>query len=142
MHIAIGLTMVAVTLGIHTFVAGWWLKFVAARVKARKGVWRADPVTVSTVATGSVLLIVHFVEAVLWACVYLLPSVRPKFDGFESALYFSMVSFSTLGYGDITLEGRWRLLGGLEAMVGILAFGISTALLIAVIQRLWSLERS
>jgi hypothetical protein len=54
----------------------------------------------------------------------------------ETALYFSMVTFTTLGYGDITLPSDWRLLSSFEAANGIIMFGWSTAFVAAFIQRL------
>jgi len=54
----------------------------------------------------------------------------------ESALYFSMVTFTTLGYGDVTLSTDWRLLASFEAANGIMMFGWSTTLVAAFIQRL------
>jgi hypothetical protein len=57
---------------------------------------------------------------------------------FEEAVYFSVVTFTTLGYGDITLaDHQWRLLSGAEALNGVLLVGWSTALLFAVVQRCW-----
>ena len=56
---------------------------------------------------------------------------------FEAAIYFSFVTFTTLGYGDLTLSDGWRLLSGIEALNGILLDGWSTAVLFAVVQRIW-----
>ncbi|MEZ5579160.1 MAG: potassium channel family protein [Candidatus Competibacteraceae bacterium] len=79
----------------------------------------------------------HVVEVTLWALTYiLLPG--DQLDTFEKSLYFSVVSFTTLGYGDITLtDSEWRLLSGIEALDGILLVGWSTALLFIVVQRSW-----
>ena len=52
----------------------------------------------------------------------------------EQAVYFSLVTFTTLGYGDITLDAPWRILTGIEALNGVLLLGWSTALTFAVIQ--------
>ena len=56
-----------------------------------------------------------------------------EFDRPEAALYYSAVNFSTLGYGDIVMSERWRLLGPLESFNGILMFGVSTALMTAAV---------
>ena len=59
---------------------------------------------------------------------------------FESALYFSTATFTTLGYGDIVLDGKWRLFGAIEAGNGLILFGWSTAFLLSVTGRLRMLE--
>jgi voltage-gated potassium channel len=53
----------------------------------------------------------------------------------EEAIYFSIVSFTTVGYGDVVLPRNWRILGASEAAAGILIFGWSVALLIILIER-------
>ena len=55
---------------------------------------------------------------------------------FETAFYFSAENYTALGYGDVVLSGQWRLLGPLEAINGLLLFGLSTAVMFAVLNRL------
>jgi ion channel len=76
------------------------------------------------------ILCLHLIQTGLWAAFYL---TRGLFSDFETALYFSMVSFTTVGYGDVLLPSRWRLLGVLEAFSGVLLCGISTAFMFAVV---------
>jgi hypothetical protein len=59
-----------------------------------------------------------------------------QFPAFATALYHSAVNYTTLGYGDIVMSGRWKFLAPLEVTDGILMFGISTAMIITVIQGL------
>jgi Ion channel len=75
-----------------------------------------------------------FLEAALWAGFYVMVDALPRF---EDALYFSLVTFTTLGYGDLTLHGEWRLLAACEAANGILMFGWTTALIVTVGQRVF-----
>ena len=78
--------------------------------------------------TALVLMMLHVVEVLLWALAYLLFLPGDHLDSFEKAAYFSVVTFTTLGYGDITLvEHEWRLLSGIEALDGILLVGWTTA---------------
>jgi hypothetical protein len=58
------------------------------------------------------------------------------FPTLEEAVYFSMVSFTTVGYGDVVVDKGWRILSGFVAINGLLAFGIFTAVLIEVIRSL------
>ncbi|MDC0598820.1 potassium channel family protein [Gammaproteobacteria bacterium] len=81
-----------------------------------------------------VIIGVHTVEAWAWAGVYYFLG---EFTDLANALYFSVVTVTTLGYGDIILSERWQLLASFEAMGGIIFFGASTAFLIGVIQHMF-----
>jgi Ion channel len=69
----------------------------------------------------------------LWAFVFLLCG---EFRDVRTAYYHSAVNFTTLGYGDVLLSPQWRLLGPLEAADGMLLFGVSTAMIFAIIMKL------
>lgn len=86
-----------------------------------------------TMAAVLLLFFAALVEADLWAVVYLAVGAIPNF---ETALYFSTVTLTTLGYGDVVLHGDWRLLASFQAVTGIIVFGWTTALLVELIQRL------
>ncbi len=86
------------------------------------------------------LLLLLFTETIAWSCLYFIFSDVTGFKSFEEALYFSMVTFTTVGYGDVTLQGSWRLLAGIEAMNGILLVGWSSASLYNVIRHLWTTD--
>ena len=58
-------------------------------------------------------------------------------SGVEPALYFSAVTFTTLGYGDVVLDQRWRLLASFEAANGIIMFGWTTAIVVAAVRRVY-----
>ncbi len=74
------------------------------------------------------MLVVLTVEVWLWAVVHF---AIGSFADFETALYFSIVSFSTLGYGDVIPPPQWRIFAALEGINGFLLIGWSTAYLIA-----------
>jgi len=59
-----------------------------------------------------------------------------EFSAFGTAFYHSAVNYTTLGYGDIVMSPSWRLLGPLEGANGMLMFGVTTAIIFAIIQRL------
>lgn len=80
-----------------------------------------------------VALMAHLIEIALWAVVFV---ACGEFLSFGTAYYHSAVNYTTLGYGDLIMSTRWRLLGPLEAASGILMFGVSTAMIFTVIQRL------
>jgi voltage-gated potassium channel len=76
------------------------------------------------------LLLLHLAEAIVWALFLVWIEGLPDL---ETAMYFSLTSYTTVGYGDVLLSPRWRLLGPIEAAVGVLMLGWSTGILIAVI---------
>jgi hypothetical protein len=92
--------------------------------------WRN--VAVMTIVT-LVMATAHLTQIALWALALLLCG---QISGFESAFYCSAQNYTTLSYGDVLLPGQWRLLGPLEAMDGLLFFGLSTAVLFAVMSHL------
>src|SRR5262249_266878 len=82
----------------------------------------------------SVLLLLPLIEAALWACFYVIAGVLPDF---ETALYFSLTSYTTVGYGDVPVPRDWRLLGPSEGAVGILMFGWSTGVMVTAISKVY-----
>ncbi len=54
----------------------------------------------------------------------------------EGALYFSAVTFTTLGYGDVVLQSSWRLLASFQGVNGIIMFGWTTAIIVALVHRI------
>ncbi len=69
----------------------------------------------------------------IWAVAF---RVLGLFDGWEPAVYFAIVSFTTLGFGDIILDEKWRVLSGFAAANGLLMFGLFTAFLVEMIRRI------
>ena len=80
------------------------------------------------------MFLASVVETSVWAAAYLAVGA---IQGIEAALYFSTVTFTTLGYGEIVLNEQWRLLASFAAANGIIMFGWSTAIVIAVVQHLY-----
>lgn len=78
------------------------------------------------------LFAVHSVEIWVYAIFY---DTQHAFTTLEDALYFSVTSYSTIGYGDVVLSHRWRILGAIEGFNGILLLGWSIAFLVAVVGR-------
>jgi hypothetical protein len=84
-------------------------------------------------AVAALMLLAHLVNIALWAFLFCLCG---EFTEFDKAYYHSAVNYSSLGIGDIVMSSRWRLLGPLETVDGIVMFGISTALIFAIMLRL------
>ena len=136
-NLALATLMVGLTVAIH--LGGllgllWVLRNRAHRIRANES--RLVPLGVILfVVLG--LVAIHSVEIWLYAAAFW--AIGAVGD-FETALYFSTVTFTTLGYGDVVLEGNWRLFGAIEAGNGLILFGWSTAFLLSVTSRLRLLE--
>ena len=129
--LALGTLVISLTVVIHTFGLFEITKAVSFLTgRFRMHGHRSRVVAMLSVVFGLFLLLT--VEIWFWALVYLAIGALPDF---EHALYFSTVSFSTVGFGDIIPEHKWRLLGALEAINGFLMIGWSTAYLIAASTR-------
>lgn len=85
----------------------------------------------------SVVVVLHLTETAVWATVYRWWGLFPDY---ETSLYFSMGSYTTIGYGDVVLPQRWRLLGAVEGISGVLLCGLSTAFIFVVLNALIQLR--
>ena len=79
-------------------------------------------------------------EVWMWALLYLYDPLITTLPDLETAFYFSMVTFTTLGYGDVVLTGEWRALASIQAANGVIIFGWTTALIFYFIQRIYKSE--
>jgi hypothetical protein len=128
--LALGLSSVTVLIHILGIVylvlplAGQWQKEAESRTSG------VPVMALSRLVTG--LLMLHVIEVAIWAIAFALLTVLPDF---ETSLYFSLTNYTTVGYGDVLLPREWRLLGPIEAVVGILMLGLSTSFFVATLQR-------
>jgi hypothetical protein len=83
------------------------------------------------------IIVLHITETGIWATFYYNFEL---FKDFESSLYFSLTSYTTIGYGDVLLPERWRLLGAIEGVSGVLLCGVSTAFMFAVISAMFQMR--
>jgi voltage-gated potassium channel len=103
-----------------------WARAHLARAVGRFGPLRS---AVLLVRFTSVIFISHIFQIALWAGFYRWHC----FSSWESAFYFSITSYSTVGYGDLVLPRIWRLLGPVESVAGVLMCGLSVSLLFAIV---------
>ena len=80
------------------------------------------------------LILLHLIEISLWALLY---AWRQAMPDLHAAFYFSAVTYTTTGYGDLVLPEAWRLVGGVEALTGILMCGLSTGFFFAVLNHMY-----
>ncbi|MBV8828587.1 MAG: hypothetical protein JO108_05110 [Acidobacteriaceae bacterium] len=131
--IAVGAIAVLCTIFIHALALGATVNYFRyQRRSGRAGAgFRIDfTIVVSVIAFA---FLAHLIEIALWAELFL---ICGEFQQFGIAFYHSAVNYTTLGYGDIIMTPSWKLLGPLEAADGALMFGVSTAMIFAVIVRL------
>ena len=111
-----------------------WVRRVAARDIHRLGAFHTAALFVGLTTE---IVTLHGLEILLWAGCYRWFCFRY----WESALYFSATSYSTVGYSDVTLPLKWRMLGPLESITGVLMCGVSVSLLFATVTRLIGPQR-
>ena len=80
------------------------------------------------------MILLHLLEVTVWAVFFVTKRAMPDLS---SALYFSAVTYTTTGYGDLVLPKEWRLVGAVEALTGILMCGWSTGFFFAVVGRIF-----
>lgn len=107
-----------------------WLKHCAVLEKER-----FVPLTWILILLAGATILLHMLEISVWALFYFWQGCLPDLD---SAFYFSAVTYTTTGYGDVILPQAWRMVGAVEALTGILMCGWSTGFFFAVVSRIIS----
>jgi hypothetical protein len=131
-RLLVGSALMALCVVIHAAGVVWGLRTFGRLFDTRLRFWRG---------TGLFILIfiwivlLHLTEISVWAAYY---SWRDAIPDPQSALYFSAVTYTTTGYGDIVLPEEWRLLGAIEALTGILMCGWSTGFYFALVNRVYA----
>lgn len=135
--IFVGSLLTIVTIGIHAVGTACWISQMKRVARTSVGKRRRLLPFRLLCTTALLLILLHIVEVLPWSAAYLLAPQIPDVASFEEAMYFATVTFASLGYGDIVITGPWRMLSAIQAMNGLLVFGWSTALLFAVVERIW-----
>ena len=134
-QIALGSVLMVITTSVHAVCTGAILSALRMTHASRWGA-RSAATRVSLISAVVLMLFVAaLLESSIWAAIYLAVGAMPDL---ESALYFSTVTFTTLGYGDLTLDTGWRLLSSFQAANGTIMFGWTTALVMALVHRMAS----
>ena len=131
--ILIAWALVAVTVTVHA--AGFTLLLRSLMKWGGKPPARFWPITWLLIRVAWCLILMHLAEISVWGAFYLWSGCLPDA---ESAFYFSGVTYTTLGYGDLVLPAAWRLLGPLEGLTGILMCGLSAGLFFAEVSRIYT----
>ena len=131
--LALGIAFMILTVVVHSGAMILVMRGLPGRSNKSGPLTRWDEIGEVSAAV-LIMFFATLIEVAIWAIGYLaLGAIEAR----EAAVYFSMVTYTTLGYGDITLNEHWRLLSSIEAANGIIMFGWTTAVVIAVVQRLY-----
>lgn len=133
-----GLPIIVFTVVIH--VIGLGMVRLALR-RANSRIMHPHSRSIFVVVIGCVTFsatVLHAIEAILWASAYRLLGALPDYP---DAILYSLNAITSYGHANLYLERRWELMGALESLNGWLLFGLSTAFLFAVIERMANLDR-
>ena len=93
--------------------------------------------TLLLIMVFAIIILLHLTETAIWAAFYYSWNLFPDF---ETSFYFSLTSYTTIGYGDVVLPQKWRWLGGIEGISGVLLCGLSTAYIFVVLNSLFQIR--
>lgn len=108
------------------------------QVRIARGVRGYAPSAWLLIRIAAWTILLHLLQIVAWATGY---AAGGAMSDFTSAAYFSAVTYTTTGYGDLLLPADWRLVGGVEALTGILMCGLSAGMFFAVFSEIFDLKR-
>ena len=129
-NVLLGLGVMAVCLALQLILVAAALRYYSRREHRLRNPSFVQGLKI-VLGVMTLLVIGNISQVAIWALLFLLLG---EFSGFAEAVYHSAVNFATLGYGDIVMSEKHRLLGPLEAMNGVLMIGVSTAALMTAFQ--------
>ena len=139
-NLILGCITVFISMGIQVTVVVIMIRYLIRIINREDR--NTDGFGFDTYAISMVLLILfagHLVQIAIWATLFM---YLGEFNHFLTAFYHSSVNFASLGYGDIVMSERWRLLGALEASNGVLMFGLSAGTILSVMTNLFARHKT
>jgi hypothetical protein len=136
-QLLVGIAVSVCNIAIHAVVMATVVEISSRIARAHHTAQQSVRLTIVMIATVSVatvpvLMAAHLSEVMVWALAYVIVDAAPAG---ADPVYFAFVNYTTLGYGDVIPVERWRLLGPITAMNGVLMFGWSTAVIFEVLRR-------
>ena len=133
MNLMIGLPIMLLCLALQAAFTFWSVRFYMGqsdRTPPGRGLFsQVRPLLIVMIA----MMLGNFVQIVIWGTLFIFLG---EFSELYEAVYHSAVNFTSLGYGDVVMSVRWKLMGLLEAANGVLMFGMTSAALMAILQQL------
>jgi hypothetical protein len=130
-RLPVALALMGLCVTIHAAGVSWALRQLRLYRSPGLQFWI---ITLLFVLVAIWIVLLHLAEIAVWAVFYLWREALPDL---ASALYFSAVTYTTTGYGDLVLPEGWRIVGGVEALTGILMCGWSTGFFFAIVNRIY-----
>jgi hypothetical protein len=132
-NLVVGLPFMLLCLVLQAAVTFWSIRFFVRQSRraapGAKLLAQVRPLLLVMIATT----LANFVQIVIWGALFI---ALGEFGAAYDAIYHSAVNFTSLGYGDVVMSPRWKLMGPLEAVNGILMLGMTSAALVAIMQHL------
>ena len=137
-NMLVGLPMMMLCLLIQTASAFWSVRHYVRRTDrlGDRGGFLAS--TRPLLSAMVIMMIGNFAQILLWGGLFVM---LKEFTNYHVAVYHSAVNFASLGYGDIVMSEKWKMLGALEAVVGVLMLGMTSAALMAILSQLIKVQR-
>jgi Ion channel len=131
-NLVIGLPTMVLCLALQAAFTFWSVRFYmgqSGRMPGRGLIAQVRPLLIAMI----VMMLGNFLQIVIWGALFIWLG---EFSELYQSVYHSAVNFTSLGYGDVVMSARWKLLGPLEAGNGVLMFGMTSAALMAILQQL------
>lgn len=133
MNLSIGLPIMLLCLALQVAVTFWSIRFYLGQTRRMQPGSGLSAHVRPLLIVMIVMMLGNFVQIVIWGASFIFLG---EFSAVHEAVYHSAVNFTSLGYGDVVMSARWKLMGPLEAANGILMLGMTSAALTAIMQHL------
>ena len=127
----LGGLLMALCIIVHSVGLTYVFKFMKRKKALHWSFWRSVRILI---AVASWIIFLHLINIVLWGSLFAWVKAIPDL---QSAIYFSAVTYTTTGYGDVLLPKPWQLIGGIEALTGLLMYGWTTGFFFAIVSRMY-----
>lgn len=125
----------SICLVIQGYIVTYLVRYLSRREANYSGTASAHRDSMTLIAGMMFMMVGTFFQIAVWGKLFVLLG---EFESFSNAFYHSAVNYSSLGYGDIVMSEKHRLLGALEAANGVLMFGLSTSFIYSLIRHQWT----
>lgn len=132
-NLALGLPTVLLCLVLQAAFTFWSVRYYTGQSNRKAVIAGAFVQIRSLLVVMIVLMLGNFLQIMIWGLLFM---ALDEFGELYEAVYHSAVNFSSLGYGDVVMTKRWKLLGPLEAANGVLMFGLTGAALMTILQQM------